>query len=577
MIHRLLCLASFVIVSVSCFGGETPVSDLRAECRNGQVFLTWKEAGTPEGTTFNVYASQKPMAGTVSSDAELLAHHVETHSARDWWEDPAAYSSKAESRPPVGWIIKDGGTRLDPSGGLFVHTVTAKESGNSLFFAVTHVASDGTEDQRLTAGANVLAEPCLVRAGAIQPVWQMEKGKPFAQDAGKDKPLVFDFHGSGEMYSDFNYLFFGDGSMGWRDGLPFKLVLVVNNDEVIIKPVDRTWIGRKMVESEIEKNRVTAIESFWWGYNSNIYDSSKMKDGVIMDYSAHRVLGLVSWCKSYLGTDPMATYSIGTSMGGSAGIWISMHHPEVFAAVRAQVPVVSFSRDDGKSTGRLTPLFRGKEAITVQTKTEDGTPVWEYFDGVRFIQNAKTDLPYLFISNGRKDGAISWMNNPSFYRALREARQGFAARWDDGEHLSGRDAPLDVKRWDGHRTLFQYRLDRAYVAFSGCSADQNPGNGDPKDGDMVGSMNRGLESKDLSETEDRIEATVLARYKGVAFPLTADATFRRLQKFKVEANAKYKVKIGEEETNVQTGAGGLLTIPGVKITDEKGTRIVITR
>jgi hypothetical protein len=64
------------------------VKNLQALCRNGQVFLTCDELETPEGTTFNVYMSNQPLTGKTIRPTHRIAHHIERHSARDWWQDP---------------------------------------------------------------------------------------------------------------------------------------------------------------------------------------------------------------------------------------------------------------------------------------------------------------------------------------------------------------------------------------------------------------------------------------------------------------------------------------------------------
>ena len=55
-------------------------------------------------------------------------------------------------------------------------------------------------------------------------------------------------------------------------------------------------------------------------------------------------------------------------------------------------------------------------------------------NGTKFVAETNDDLPFVFLINGRQDGSIPWQNNPPFYRALSEARQGFAVYYvDQGE------------------------------------------------------------------------------------------------------------------------------------------------
>lgn len=52
----------------------TPVSELKATARDGRVFLTWKEAETPDGTTFNVYVSDSPHRRCGQGQAHRPSH-----------------------------------------------------------------------------------------------------------------------------------------------------------------------------------------------------------------------------------------------------------------------------------------------------------------------------------------------------------------------------------------------------------------------------------------------------------------------------------------------------------------------
>ncbi len=97
--------------SMSGAGAEgTPVSGLRAVYRSGQVFLTWQEAETPAGTTFNVYVHSEPITPTNLARASKVGHHVERHSARDWWQDPASFDAKADPGTTTGFRIESGAT-----------------------------------------------------------------------------------------------------------------------------------------------------------------------------------------------------------------------------------------------------------------------------------------------------------------------------------------------------------------------------------------------------------------------------------------------------------------------------------
>ncbi|MBM3890672.1 MAG: hypothetical protein FJ388_16280, partial [Verrucomicrobia bacterium] len=291
-----------------------PVSELKAAARDGQVFLMWKEAETPQGTTFNVYLANSPINDV--TQAKRIAHHIERHSARDWWEDPASFKKDAQPGKPVGFRIENGGERLDPAGGLFVHTVR-KDARGKLFFAVTCTDASGKEDTTLVSGANSLADGVAAVAGDIKPVWQHD-GQPPAPGAGKGKALWLSLHAKGGVVANSEYLLFGDETMGWREGLPFKFSVSVAADEVVVRPTDRVWINRP--HNEAGDAGAPAIWTFWFGYNSNIFDRKLMATGTPVNYTERRNLWILDWVRGHYQPDVNRWYCSGSSMGGCGTI-----------------------------------------------------------------------------------------------------------------------------------------------------------------------------------------------------------------------------------------------------------------
>jgi hypothetical protein len=564
-----------LVVLLAAYGtaqAAPPISGLKASFRDGQVFLTWNEAQTPDGTTFNVYVSDSPIAEV--SQAKRIGHHVERHSARDWWEEPASFTKGEKARQPVGFLIQSGGQRLDPAGGLFVHTVTKGEPGR-LFFAVTYTDPGGKEDAALRAGANSLREGIAAAPADPKPIWQLGGRQP-EPGAGKGKALSLVLHSKSEVNTHNEYLAFGDQSMGWREGLPFKFRATVRGEEVVIRPTDRAWIGRPFEEAR--DGGACTYWTFWYGYNSKIYDRKLKAEGVPTNYTERRNLWILDWVRNYFQPDPNRWYCSGSSMGGCGTISFAWRHPELFAALWAEVPIVSFTYLPGSgSAWRLEPAcWTGP--ITAELRDSEGVPLLDRMNGEKFVRESNDDLPPLFLINGRKDGSIPWGNNPSFYRALNAAQQGFAVYWDDGTHpTAGKDAPEDVKAWAQD---FRKRLarNRSFPAFSNTSTNRNPGNGRPEDGDIIGWMNRGMDWKDTEDEPDHYSIIVLAGYPGIAYPVRTDVTLRRMQNFKIKALERVSVRIGDgQPASIAADANGRITIPGVTISSKAGVRISIRR
>jgi hypothetical protein len=563
-------LQSLLCVTVAVSTNAAPVDGLQATARNGQVFLTWKEAETSSGTTFNVYAS--PSAIAEITQGRRVAHHIERQSARDWWEDPASFKKGTPAGKPVGFRIESNGPRLDPQWGLFVYTVP-KGSPEKLFFAVTSTDSAGKEDSTIVPGGNALVDGVAVAAGAIRPIWQGEGPEP-APGAGKGLPLWLSLHAKGGVIPDMEYLVFGNEAMGWRAGLPFKFGVRVTADQVIVRPTDRVWINRP--HKEANDGGTNAIWTFWYGYNSHIYDRELMGSGIPTNYTERRNLWILNWVREHYAPDPNRWSCSGGSMGGCGTVSFGLRHPELFAACHARVPIVNYTYLGSKSATRLEPsCWTGP--ITAELKTNEGVPLLDRMNSTKFVTESNDDLPFLFLLNGRQDGSIPWENNPAFYRALNASRQGFAAYWDNGAHSTcGKDAPADVQAWT--ERFGRFRRDESYPAFANTSTNRNPGSGAPDDGDIVGWMNRGMDWQEIEDTPDHYAITLLAEYEGIQYPVRTEVTLRRVQQFKTKPAEKLAVVIGDAAPiSVTADANGRITIPGVVIPSAAGVRVVVRR
>ena len=574
-----ICVVIAIGVQAWAQAATGTVSHLSAVYRHGQVFLTWQERDVPAGTTLNVYVHREPITPGTLGKATKIGHHVEPHSARDWWQDPASYDAKAKPGKPVGFRIATGEPLLDPRGGLFVHTVTPHDAGAACY-AVTTSDAKGVEHTALRLGENSLGKPVTGRLAPTQAIW-LGTGKPPAEGAGRGKSLVLSLHGrgggrtAGPRSGTVNCLGFGNARQGWREGLAFKFRLTLSTEAVRITPSGRAWTGgRPVLESRDRRDHCPAVNTWWYGYHSRIYDTTLTPKAVVPNYTEEQLLWMVRWAQSHLGTDPARTYLTGGSMGGSGTVSMVMHHPGVFAAAVATVPIVSYTRP-GKGSARRLECICGP--LSRPAVTHQGVPLLEHMNGALGAARAKADLPPLFITHGRRDGSIPWENNPPFYRAMNAARQALYVHWNNGTHpTSHRTAPADVKAWS--RQFTRYALDRSFPVFTNCSDNRDPGNGDPTDGDIVGWMNRGLGWRDLVDTPSEYALTVTAAYPGLGLPVTVDVTPRRVQRFRVKPGDEVTAQVGDAPARkLRVDGRGLVTVCGVKIADARGTRVRLSR
>jgi dienelactone hydrolase len=562
-----------VLVSVFGKGEASMITDLTGEYRNGQVFLTWTESDLTDGTTLNVYASNQPITSKNITSSTRVGHHIEPHSAQDWWQNPASFFKDEPPGIPAGFVIAEGSPPLDPQGGLFVHTATEKTQGAS-YYAVTTTGPDGQEHLVLTPNANTLQEPIAALVAPIAPVY-IGTEAALVQNAGKGKALIFSLHGRGGGYTaggekpkHVNYQFFGNTKQGWREGLAFKFHIEMTEEAIRVTPCDRQWTGgRPLTESHDKRDHCPAISTWYYGYPERIYETLDYENKVVPNYTEEQMLGIVQWAQDYLGVDPNQYYLTGGSMGGSGSVSLGFHHPEIFAHVDVNVPAIAYTPE-----GNLSRLncFCGPLDDTVVT--HKGEPFLEHMNGILTAQRTTADLPFLIMRSGRTDRSIPWANKPAFYAAMNTARQAFVAYWSNGDHATADDDFPKDSHYAPAREKVQ--LDRSYLAFSNCSTNNNPGNGDAKDGDLEGWINRGLDWEDIIDTDSEYTVTVQAYYEDLTYPVVVDVTPRRLQAFRVTPGDKVTVRLSTGETHeMRADEAGLLTIPKVQILNRDGTQI----
>ena len=577
------------------------LSGLTAQYRNGQVFLQWRESGLSPEARLTVWGSSRPITEKNCRSAEKLADRLNSNSAEDWWRDVSSFvvtrseeqkseeifagqTAEQETGSPEkqGFVIRDGGRPIPVGGGLHVHTpMTPAETGKR-YYAVT------CRDRGKAAGFTTLQKPVAVRMAPIRPIRISDSKMP--RGSGKGLPMLILLHGRGGGVGVDSqgrplgtHLFFADRTLGWREGLPFKFSVEVRPDRVDVTFYDRVWIGRVMSpEEQLDvRDGVKAISSFWMGYHPRIAESLLGPDFICDNYTERLLLYLIHWIRDYFQTDPAAVYLAGGSMGGTGAVQLATHFPEEFAAVRAQVPICAYTWKPSQIGGN-TSVWRiqcscGKFSRKNPAKMPDGTDLLRYLDGARNIARPEIDMPAIFASCGRQDKSMPWANNPPFFKAADRARQFLSVYWNDGDHNMSANLPDDVKQEQDAASLFRFRRNAPYPVFSGCSDNRDYGSGDVADGDIVGWMNRGIQWETLADEADRFRIKISVAYPGIRYPVTADVTIRRRQKFLPKPGETVYAKIANCVFPVKIRKDGLLTIPGIRFGSRRPVTIEITR
>lgn len=190
--------------------------------------------------------------------------------------------------------------------------------------------------------------------------------------------------------------------------------------------------------------------------------------------------------------------------------------------------------------------------------TVDGHKAWDVFDLNWFLKQDPTrEIPFLYcVSKTGKDSGhaveFGWQDDPRGLAALRDARQPFCASWG-GEHFR-----REV------REVYNSPLDKTLPAFSNCSLDNNPGNGDVDDGDPWGCMNGWIawDYADVVDEKDRWAATVFVASDCPDAVCTVDITPRHCSTFKAIAGQKFKwVNLNLKENNKEIESGEIIADP----------------
>jgi len=226
----------------------------------------------------------------------------------------------------------------------------------------------------------------------------------------------------------------------------------------------------------------------------------------------------------------------------------------------------------------LARIVPGRSAIVEPVEGKvfmpDGvTGYLERMNGVQFASEHAEDLPFFGWCCGRNDGFATWKEQVEMVRALVRNHHGFAFAWNNGDHSSG-SKPMTLIHQDYPASKFA--RSRSYPAFGNSSIDENPGDGDPREGDLEGGINLGFDWRDIVDEEGGWTAAILnSRAKG---DMTVDVTPRRCRKFRPKPGESLKWSDSTGGSgSVAAGAAGLVTIEKVRLKPGEPTTLKITR
>jgi pimeloyl-ACP methyl ester carboxylesterase len=583
--HCRVALLGFLLLGVwladaGALAEQKQAGRLTARHRSGQTLLTWREVDPPVRTDsigaielrrlrqdldkqkrirYRIYCSQRPI-GSV----EGLRPIAEVPPLTCWNADHYGVSPEPQ-RQALRYVVEEGQSPVPPGTGICAHNPSR---AGEAYYAVT-VVVDGKEN-------TVLGESNLLRSPVRETVG---RGVPVLQRV--EKPQSFQYVDSPTLYY---YVRWESPPNSAAEGKPYDYLVAIPPKLAKPAPVGihlHCWGGSlnggygwwyKAEEGHILIASNQIPYDWWTGYHERLWNGPPNKEtwqkGVVRPYSQTRMLSFLDWVATKWEVDLRRTHVAGNSMGGSGAPMLAIRFPEKIAWAVSWVGVHRPAQSP-QFTGSYEQVYGRREW---EVKFEDGSSVWDYFDDTWYLRrHPEKEVGLIAFSNGKNDGAIGWPQAVEFYRALQETRRPHVFVWGQGGH--GQRAVLPVSLSDRSMPM-DLRTDQSLPAFSHCSLDDDPGSGDPQQGDPEGQVNLYLfwETADVVDRADRWEMTVGLIEKAPRDQCTVDITPRRLQRLKPKPGQELRWTSTSLSQNQQIQAGrvtadrsGLITLEGVRV------------
>jgi len=568
------------------------VTELHAQHRAGQTILTWMEpalreapvrisfqelmelraslARNPKQTTYRIYRAAEPITAATIGKAEF----VDEIGPLSGW-DPEFYGNA----PNVAWnvprfAVRDGANPVPPGTAVYAHNPRA---AGKAYYAVG-LSVDGEEDLSSFDPGNALQQPVDEEVGPGAPVLQRV-----------EHPEEFNYVKTPTLRY---YVRWESPPTSNVPSRPVDYLVAFPPKKVEPAPVGLHlhcwggnleggygwWTDAGRGAILISTNEIPY--DWWTGYHECLGTWKCWREGVVRDYTQARLISFLDWAAAQWPIDRARVFTAGNSMGGSGSpslalrradriawcvSWVGVHRP-------ADSPqfTSSYERVYGDAAWKL--LYQDRK-----------TPAFEYFDDAAFVRrDPGRDTPLIVFSNGKNDHDIGWPQAREFWKALQETRRPHVFRWGLGGH--GQRALLPGPEPDERQLGIDVRLDRTLPAFTRCSLDADPGDGDPKSGAPEGQSNLFLvwDSSDdkIVDEVGRWAMTLKLIRKAPAAECTVDVTPRRCFQFRSPPGTMVKWRnLSDAGAEVQAGKvaadlWGLVTIPGVTVT-ANGNRLIV--
>ena len=531
------CLAFLSLAAAA--SDQRQASRLRARHQAGQTLLTFaeveplvtddaipavrlrelrREAEKQGRVRYRVYRSSRPIQAV-----EGLTPVAELPPLTGWNID--YYGDLRPEHMALRYVVEEGGQPVSPQTGICAYN--PPQPGEA-YYAVTAVV-DGRENQTLGPG-NALIAPIRETVGQGVPVLQRT-----------ERPEEFSYVRNPTLHYFVRWESPPNCSV---QGKPIDYLVAVPENPAKPAPVGihlhcwggslnggyGWWYQAEQGHLLLASNQVPY--DWWTGYHERYWDGpADKKNGSRAWYG----LTPSSGCCLFWTGWPRAGKSISRARTSPAVRWA--------APARRCSPSGIRNTSPGRPAGSASTSRCSRRRFAVPTqnvygqpdwnvKFEDGTPVWDYFDDAWYLRkHPQAEIGLIAFSNGKNDSGIGWRQAVEFYRALQETRRPHVFVW--GQQGHGQRAVLPISLSDRQMPM-DLRTDQSQPAFTRCSLDDDPGDGEPQEGAPQGQSNQYLfwETADVVDTPDRWEMTVGLIDRAPQDSCTVDITPRRVQRFK---------------------------------------------
>ncbi len=565
----LAALVGWLVVSLPCpLRAHDPVvvTGIRAEHRHGQTFVTWKDAAEGQAGArfrYTLYRSSRPITEDTLAQARVAATGILHNSAKLFGSDFSPRDRLDPGKPTA--ILEEGGTPLPLWSGVAVHTT--REEG-AAYYAVAATDEKLARLSGVVPGESATVTAVDERVAPIQPIKlrSQRRASSGAAAAGGEPPglpLVLRLHasegeGGGANPNGDYYLYFATTEMGWRDGLPGVFSVLTRKGQA------GTWLELFTRDAIHHPTGRRAMETVWFGYLS-VPAGARPSEARAYPFTERRLLWLLEWVAARYQIDRNRVYLTGQSMGGWGSMTFGLRQPDLFAAIHAVLP---------RMRQRALPAIVPRPRPPQRALMDDGrTDYLERMDMVRFVEQHPGDLPFLAWTIGRRDGFATWKEQVDMARALAAGRHGFVFAWNAKGHSEGEE-PMVLVRRDFPRQRFSRA--ESYPAFSRSSIDNDPGRGDPVEGDPEGGINLGFAWTMVADDASRWAVRVSNQLAQA--PMTVDITPRRVQSFRIAPHERIRWATSDGRAGeVVADAHGLATVERVVIQPGAETEISLQR